>query len=345
MDKAGALANSGGDIQISVALQTPFGSFPLETSVSGKSVKLIKSADGLAVSFDPEIAGSSKIDVSQGTTQFISSSGVNSASASLGKIEVAVTDGVLKKNLVESWTFSSALTVTGDLIVSTAPFNASVTGGSGKVFIDTSGDGLYDEDDGDLLAEEVTDTEATWSIDSDAMDTLVNKCENGCKIIIEADGSTQIQAQSEAPLATANIVVASKSRSNSGKLLHIKRNGSVCTLYNIPNTAAADDLSVRVTNMGSKEGVVLGTLRGLDGKDIFTNQTLIDTLAPNATTRIDAAALKTLAGGTDWTGRAVLTLSSTIPEGNMEVYALVRNSLGGPLMNLSSGASGNGCDN
>jgi hypothetical protein len=233
------------------------------------------------------------------------------------------------------------------LLISTAPLNASVTGGNGRVFIDLIPNGVYEE--GDLLAETVTDTEATWNFDTDTMthetDGVVAKCSNGCDIIIEADGQTQIQAQAEAPLATANTTIASKTKASTGKLLHIKRNGSVCTLYNIPNTAAVDELSVRITNMGNKEGVVLGTLRGLDGTAIFTNGTLVEALAPNTSTRIDANALKTLAGGTDWAGRAVLTLSSTIPEGNMEAYGLVRNKAGGPLMNLSTGASGDGCDN
>jgi hypothetical protein len=265
--------------------------------------------------------------------------------ASLGKIKVFEDGTVKEKNLSTPWKFTDSLAVTGNLIVSPAPFNASITGGTGRVFIDISGDGQYNEGDADLLAEDVTDSEAKWSIDSGAMKALVDNCPSGCKIIIEADGTTQIQAQTEAPVATTSLVVSSKARTDSSKLLHIKRNGSVCVLYNIPNTGAVDELSVRVTNMGSKDGVVLASLRGLDGKDIFTNQTLIDALAPNATSRIDAAALKGLAGGTDWSGRAVLTLSSTIPEGGMEVYALVRNKAGGPLMNLSAGASGNGCDN
>jgi hypothetical protein len=129
------------------------------------------------------------------------------------------------------------------------------------------------------------------------------------------------------------------------KLAYIKRNGSVCTLYNIPSSAAVDDLSVRVTNTGAKEGTVKAKLYALDGTVLINNETLIDTIKPKETVRLDAAKLTELAGGTVWSGRAVLILLSTIQEGDMEVFGLVRNSAGGPLMNLSTGAQGNGCGN
>jgi hypothetical protein len=138
--------------------------------------------------------------------------------------------------------------------------------------------------------------------------------------------------------------VASKKEANK-KLAYIKRNGSVCTLYNIPNAAAVDELSIRLTNTGSKEGGVRGTLYGLDGVPIFNGVVLVDTLLPYTTVRLSADDVKTAAGGTDWAGRAVLTLSSTISEGSLEVFGLVRNKAGGPLMNLSAGATGNGCGN
>jgi hypothetical protein len=268
--------------------------------------------------------------------------------AVLGQLVVSDGGSAKQANLSTSWSFANAIAATGDVSVSSAPFNASVTGGTGRVFIDSNNNGTYEEAD-DFIADEVTDSEATWSLDKTQIGALVvgsSGCpDGGCNIVIEADGTSQIQQNAEAAIGSATFIVDSKQRTNVGKLLHIKRNGSVCTLYNIPNTAAVDILSVRVTNMSNKEGLVLGTLRGLDGTVIFTNQTLIEALAPNATARVDADALKTLAGGIDWAGRAVLTLSSTIPEGNMEAYGLVRNKAGGPLMNLSAGASGNGCDN
>jgi hypothetical protein len=165
-----------------------------------------------------------------------------------------------------------------------------------------------------------------------------------CAIVIQADGTTTIEDHPSAPTAMLNIKYATGAKEFSSKLLQIKRNGTVCKLYNIPASNAVDALSIRVTNTSRQAGVVKGTLQALDGTTIFTNQDLIPALASNATVRVDAAALKVLAGGTDWTGRAVLTLSSNIKDGSLEVFSLVRNKAGGPLMNLSGGASGNGCD-
>jgi hypothetical protein len=344
-DTGGVLGTSGGEVKLSTAIHTTFGDFQLEAGVasSAKTVPLVTSKDGLAVSFSAAAAGSSKIDVSQGNLMFLSNSGTNTTSAILGQIVVSDDGNAKQVDLSQDWSFGDATAATGDIVVSTAPFNASIAD-PGRVFIDTTNNGEYNEDD-DFIADEVGDSEATWSLDKAQIESLTNCPEGGCDIVIEADGTTQIQPNAEAPQASATFIVDSKQRTNVGKLLHIKRNGSVCTLYNIPNSAAVDTLSVRITNMGNKEGVVLGTLRGLDGVEIFSNQILVAALAPNATSRIDAAVLKDLAGGTDWAGRAVLTLSSTIPEGNMEAYGLVRNRAGGPLMNLSAGASGNGCDN
>jgi hypothetical protein len=342
-DKEGVLGTSGSDIKLSVDLKVPFGEFPLETglSASDKQVSLVSSKDGASVSFVASDAGSSKIDVSQGSLLFLSNSGTNSTTANLGKV-------IIKSSSAKDLTLSSAWTPEPDsasVVITSAPFNSSVTGGEGYVFIDADGSNTYSEDT-DYIADEVTDTEATWDLDSEAITDLLASCntDQGCSILIVADGTTQIEATSEAPQASATLVFNTGERTTLGKLLHIKRNGSVCTLYNIPNSAAVDELSVRITNMSNKEGLVLGSLRGLDGKDIFSAQTLVQALAPNTTVRVDAATLKTLAGGTDWTGRAVLTISSNIPNGNMEAYGLVRNKAGGPLMNLSTGASGSGCD-
>jgi hypothetical protein len=242
------------------------------------------------------------------------------------------------------------------LVISNAPLKASIVD-PGKVFIDVNNNGTYeaptstDAYDKDFIATAVTDTEATWTLSTAAAKKLVTTCGDtvsSCDIVVVADGTTPVEDQPEAPTATLNLKYSTGDRTTVSKLLHIKRNGTVCTLYNIPNSAAVDELSVRVTNMGTQDGLVLGTLRALDGTKLFTNKVLAEALTPNSTVRIDAVQLNTLAGGSDttpaWTGRAILTLSSNNAIGNMEAYGLVRNKSGGPLMNISAGASGSGCD-
>jgi hypothetical protein len=230
-----------------------------------------------------------------------------------------------------------------------APFNASLVS-PGAVFIDLDGNGSYDEDDGtgtggDLLATKVSSNEATWTLSVDDAETLVSKCTtNACDVMIKADGTTAIEEASTQPTSILNIqyeggIVKKATK----KLAYIKRNGSVCTLYNIPNTTATDELNIRVTNTSNKDGTVKAKMYDLNGNVVIKDQTLIETIKPRQTVRITAEELLALAGGTTWPGRAVLTLSSTIPDGYMEVFGLLRNRLGGPLLNLSAGAQGNGC--
>jgi hypothetical protein len=84
-----------------------------------------------------------------------------------------------------------------------------------------------------------------------------------------------------------------------------------------------------------------------DGNALFTNQTLVAELAPLNTARLTADNLITAlteSGATvaTWAGRAILILSSDLTD--MEAFNLLRNSAGGPLLNMSVGGTGNSCD-
>jgi hypothetical protein len=355
-DKIGVLSTSGGEIKLTADLVTTYGGVVVDGSTpsSDKMETILQSKDGALVELDAEAAGSYLIDVAGGGLSFISSSGSAGSVAKLGKVLITPNGALSFTNFTTTWSLSSSNQTGGTLLIADAPFNASVTGGSGKVFIDVNNNGVYDAPstgtfDADFLATDVTDDTAKWEFNPTAMDKLANGtngvCKtNACPIVIQADGTTTIQENPSSPTATLSIKYTTGTKDSIGKLLKIKRNGTVCKLYNIPASNAADELSIRITNTSNQEGIVKGTLQGLDGTALFTNEDLIPALASKATERIDAAALKTLAGGTDWTGRAVLTISSNIKDGSLEVFGLVRNKAGGPLMNLSAGASGNGCD-
>jgi hypothetical protein len=123
-------------------------------------------------------------------------------------------------------------------------------------------------------------------------------------------------------------------------------------LYNIPAPAEGlDKLNIRITNdSATVTGFVKGTLRDGDGKEIFKGKFLVDIgkLAPHQTVHLDMKALT--AGGATWQKRAVLTVESNIPEPNMQVFGFLRNTGSrpgfpeSPLMNMSTGATGDGCD-
>jgi hypothetical protein len=134
-----------------------------------------------------------------------------------------------------------------------------------------------------------------------------------------------------------------------GTLKWIKRNGSDCTLYNVPSPSAIENANVRVTNKSGKDATLFGILIKMDGSPVFgTAQAPVELgkFVDNQTLYFDSAALAKIAGDnkgpTDW-GRGVLRLISGASK--MEAYGLVRGKdAGAPLQNMSVGASGNGCD-
>jgi hypothetical protein len=147
----------------------------------------------------------------------------------------------------------------------------------------------------------------------------------------------------------------------SGTCRLIKRNGTVCKLYNIPamaddpttaaieaNPSATDEVSVRITNKSATEATVYLRLQDVNGTDLLAggkSVAMASTVPAYGTYRLTA---KELIGMTTdkkpWTDRATLTVSSQVSDGQMEILGLLRNRFGGPLMNLSTGATGNGCD-
>jgi hypothetical protein len=170
-------------------------------------------------------------------------------------------------------------------------------------------------------------------------------------VLVPPDNSTVINETQDVPEALLVIEYANRTDGvqYKGRLLHIKRNGTVCTVYNVPAEGAVDIVNIRITNRSSREGTLMGSLRDADNNYIFQNADLLngEKLAQNGTVRLTATELKTVATANGhatgtWSGRAVLTVTSDLT--NMEVFGLLRNSAGGPLLNMSVGASGSGCD-
>jgi hypothetical protein len=348
IDKAGVLSSAGGTISLATRLQLTTGDKSPDAGAEDKDIDLVSSKDSQElkmVATNP----AAYIDVADSTLSFLNGSS-NSNKAELGTIQLANDSSYYAKTL-SSTPFDPEADLSGvggELSIINGPFSASIAS-PGRVFIDVDDDGTYTED-ADLIATTVTASEAKWDLSGEEIDRMLGKdtavssvcIGTGCPIIIEADGTTSIVDAATNPTAVFSIDYADGiSKEVTKKLAHIKRNGSVCTLYNIPSSEAVDELSVRITNTGNKEGNVKAKLYSLTGDVLINNEDLV-TVAPNQTVRVDAAQLTTLAGGTVWKGRAVLTLSSTIKDGDMEVFALVRNRAGGPLMNLSVGAQGNG---
>jgi hypothetical protein len=348
-----ALQSPGEEIKMTVSIFDQTGTNQTDTPTPTATVA--SSSRGAKISLDT-IATSAQIDVSQESKKFVGSI-IDETTVALGTLTVSsVTNGPLKDDGTP-WVFATddPSPNSATLTISEGNFAASLNS-PGEVFIDLGGDGIYSAADNDILTSTLEEDFATWELSSDDLQNISGaNAEGKVYLVIKADNTTEINAFKEAPQATFVLDFGSGNVDTySSKLRHIKRNGTVCTLYNIPNPNALDTASIRVTNTSAVEGRVMGTLRALDGTDIFTNKELVATLAPFATVRLGPGDLDPIernqawldAGGADagagWPGRAVLTISSNIQ--SMEVFGLARNKTGGPLTNLSVGGSGNGCE-
>jgi hypothetical protein len=358
-----ALQSPGEEIKMTVSLFDSSGNTQIDTPSETEVVATSARGSDIELSAD---SGPAEIDVSTGSINFIGNGIITSTMVSLGSIKLASeTDGPIVAD-GSSWEFgtddptpdSATLTVTnGNFAASLSTADGGT--GNGAVFIELDGadDESYDTDDSDpnepadIAATSVTDDTATWELDADDVANMVEATTS--YITILADGTTEINDFNDPPEATFVITYSGgKKDTFKKKLLQIERNGTVCTLYNVPNITALDVMNLRITNTSSKEGVLRGTLRLMDGTILFNNELLLgtedapETIAPNETIRLTSQNIDdvSVAAGnaSGWSGRAILTVSSDVT--SMEMYGLLRNANGGPLINMSVGGSGSGCD-
>jgi hypothetical protein len=260
--------------------------------------------------------------------------------------------------------------------VTDAPFNASIghtydgnTYDSDNpddvagvmVFLDWNENDDYD-DGTDAPADTVTTTSATFSgsaanILDDKQEDNGDRCAN---LVFKVSGNDEIKTHDVPP--TGKLTLAFENgrvqKTFSGKMNHIKRSGTVCVLYNIPGPNSIENANIRVTNKtATPDGTLIGTLRLPDGTEIFTDYDILTAaglglIGSNQTLYFNTDTLNTIAQSasnpngawTDGWARAILRLETNL--NTVEMMALIRDDdvLGAPLMNMSTGASGNGWD-
>jgi hypothetical protein len=247
------------------------------------------------------------------------------------------------------------------------------------VFLDLDGNNVFDATD--IPADTVDTTTASFTIDGPASDTgselerLLNATDStsrtnvagllsgsrlGCvAVVFKASGNDEIKTHDVPP--TGKLTLAFENggvqKTFSGKMNHIKRSGTVCVLYNIPGPNSIENANIRVTNKtATPDGTLIGTLRLPDGTEIFTDYDILTAaglglIGSNQTLYFNTDTLNTIAQSasnpngawTDGWARAILRLETNL--NTVEMMALIRDDdvLGAPLMNMSTGASGNGC--
>jgi hypothetical protein len=355
IDDANILNNAGSFINLTAS--TDIGDSP-------SSVKIATSDNGVSVNISPSGANDRKqtkeaaIDVTKAATMFTSETKPSSLGVLLGSLAIQKnTDAtVVGTDATSGYDFdgeeATFTIIDGPLCASAADPEVD-----NLVFLDMNNNDTFEEDT-DIPATRVQGNHAEWDLTGDDLQDLYDKTSpSEADIIALVDGETMICEQEVAPTATLQIVYRTGKSIFSGSLFHIKRNGTVCTLYNIPSPPAfdngvppKDNLHIRITNRSIQDATLIATLRTMGGEELCRDFEL-GTVKPNETLHLTQDELVAKAnekvGCEDvatWENRAVLTIGSDAPDGSLQIFGMLRNKMGGPLTNLSLGATGNGCD-
>lgn len=184
-------------------------------------------------------------------------------------------------------------------------------------------------------------------------------------VVVDDDNATDIDEPKDKATAVLTLEYggSKKEQSYPGSLAKIERNGTACTIYNVPHRQASDVGYYRFINKTTAGATVWATIKDREAVVHLLDQEL-GTVEANATLVVnsdqlhDYAIAQGAAAENPWKGRAILMINSDST--NMEVYGLLKGkntqdvllpkgattppNYVGPLVNISLGASGNGCD-
>jgi hypothetical protein len=315
-------------------------------SVGTSTLEIARSTEGLSVKITPNTDPQTiAVDVAQDYKQFIKGS-TNTTTVSLGDLTIDINStNPVKQDGSNEFEISDFSSKSATLTVTNGIFSASK--GANAVFLDLNGDDIFGT--GDIAGVVSSDNVATWNLTSSNIETLRD---NDARFMVVADGTTSIATLSDPPTAILDMTYTSggTKKTYKGKLRHIKDNGTKCTLYNIPDGTAGrgslDGVSVRFTNKSTtRTGTIFGDLIDEKGVSIYGARKTLATVEPSATVRLNSGEggdLDLTFGQYNWAGqRAKLVITSDLQD--VEIFGLVRNVQGGPSMNVSTGATGNGC--
>ncbi len=317
-------AQSGQQVELTITLS---GSVNDE-----RTVVLAKTVAGYTPSITPTSDTQiSEIDVEAVGKAFTSGQVNDVMLANLGNITFSMNTDPTGKNYSTPW--SSNL-----LSESARVTNLPVLPDGAEVYFDNDSDCSSSDFDGTLDG-----TEAEWA-------TLNTGNLNHYLCVRLPDGNTDVIGQSKLPAKlffTANY--GAQVLKLNGNLGHVKRNGALCNVFVVTNNGMQDISNVRVTNLSTKDAIVIGTLRNMQNEIIFEDVELA-AIPAKGTVRLSGTDLEGEANMDAWTNRGVLTVGGTIPTGMMELFLLLRKTDDAtgqgayPLINMSLGASGNACE-
>lgn len=352
-----ALATADEDIEITADLKTI--TVPPTPVNPALTTTVAKSATAISAKMTPQASGTVKISVGSESKEFVGTaeSYQNSTTAEIGLLEVKQVASYKREDGINDFAIGSGkVELDGTtLVIESGQFDASKAS-PGKVFLANTGDDA-------IISEAETvddDGTATFELDSDEVASIISVTGGGDDVGIrfQVDGKTPINSVENPPPATFTLAYddATIAGLDVGPvdLKKIFPDGTKCTVYNVPNTKAQDDLSILITNDSMLSAELTLTLDDQDGQELFKGP--VGPLDAWNTMRISSEDLERLIKGVAldapitweaeqplWTKRGVLYINTIIPK--IEVLALLRDKASNINSNLSTGASGEACEN
>ncbi len=165
---------------------------------------------------------------------------------------------------------------------------------------------------------------------------------DGLNLCLVAEGNTKVMTDGYVSITVNGITTAGGKvveLGSSADFLRVKRNGTVVRVLNVPGDAADPyRVNIRMYNTSTQAVEnILGTLYGVDGKEIATNLVLASSLAPNNMKLLTSDNIVTLVGKA-WTGRAWLLIQAPVDSNGFKVQVLIKQP-SGVLANISTDAT------
>jgi hypothetical protein len=353
-----ALATADEDIEMTADLRTI--TVPPTPVNPALTTTVAKSATAISAKITPQASGTVKISVASESKEFTGTaeSYQNSTTAEIGLLEVKQAAEIKREDGINNFEIGSGkIELDGTtLVIENGQFDASKAS-PGKVFLANTGDDTLIGEAAETVDEDGT---ATFELSSDEVASIISVTGGGNDVGIrfQVDGKTPINSVENPPPATFTLAYdeATIAGLEVGPvdLRKIFQDGTKCTVYNVPNTAAQDDLSILITNDSVLSAELTLTLDDQDGNELFKGP--IGPLEAWKTMRVSSEDLERLMQGVAidppapitwdqplWTKRGVLYISTTIPK--IEILALLRDKASNINSNLSTGASGVACEN
>jgi len=314
--------------QISATVQYKDGASNLQDSYNGT---IISFSRGLEDSFS-RVGTNAIIDVATESRLFTTNTIVGANTAALG--EIFYNPATTTANLA----IGSPITTTAVITAATVNLQGiplGIANSGATVFLDTGKctDALY-------TGGVITSGDSTFTITfSDIPATALN---SGVWACLTVDGNAvlsegQISATITNPAEVDSNNYTTRIFNSSNNLVNIEKNGDQAIALVIPRPDGGGDVAfIRITNLSSQTGRILGSLYDEDGNALGTSGTVIsEGLAANEVLVLNSQTIATAFGVTTWSRRAYLEIEAEVP--SIAVLNLIR-SADGTLTNMSNSA-------